>query len=181
MLVPLVDQTTAADLGFAVSDAALCRASARVRGYLGQQVTPGESTVTARGPVFRLPERPVVAVSSVVDEDGAPVPWDLSGSILTVATLGVVTVTFSHGFAELPDELAELVCQVASRLDGLSAATSLAQGVQQQQQIAGPFQENVTFGWDAWKAQAGLAQGEMDTLARYWPRLPQIVTVASPA
>lgn len=180
MLDPLVDEFVAADLGFVVSNASLLRASSRVRGYLRQRVSPGTSTITARGPVFRLTERPVVSITSVVDEAGSAIPWESRGSIVTVPSIGQVTVTFEHGYSELPDELAELVCQVAARIEGLSAATALAQGVQQQQQLAGPFQENVTYGWDAWKAQAGLSQGEKDTLDRYWPRLPQIVTVGSP-
>ena len=43
---------------------------------------------------------------------------------------------------------------------------------------AGPF--SVGYGWDAWKAQAGLAQGEKDTLDRYWPALPQIIVTGCP-
>lgn len=180
MLDPLVDAAEATELGFAVSAASLVRASARVRGYARQQITAGQSTRRFRGPIFRLTERPVVSVTAVVDDGGENVDWDVDGSLVTVASIGMVYVSWSHGFAELPGELVELVCQVASRIDGLSASEPLAQGVQQQQKTAGPFQSGVTYGWDAWKAQAGLTQGEKDTLDRYWPRLPQIVTVGSP-
>lgn len=173
MLPLLVSSTTALAWGFDVSDVALRRASARIRGHLQQDVTAGSSTITAHGPAFRLPQRPVTDVTSVT-VDGLAVEWELSGSVLSVDSLDVVTVVYSHGFAELPDELAELVCQVASRLG--AAPDAIAQGVQTQG--AGPF--SVGYGWDAWKAQAGLAQGEKDTLDRYWPALPQIIVTGCP-
>ena len=168
----LVLPGTAQEWGFDVPASALRRASARIRGHLGQQISPGTSTIVGRGPVFRLPQRPVVAVSSVVDSAGAPVEYELAGSMLTVDSLDLVTVAYSHGYSELPDELVELVCQVATRL-AASPDTALAAGVQTQG--AGSF--SVGYGWDAWKAQAGLTQGEKDTLARYWPSLPVIITM----
>lgn len=173
MLPPLISSSEAQAWGFDVSEVALRRAAARIRGHLRQEVTAGTSTITARGPVFRLPQRPVTAVTSVT-VDGVAVEWELSGSVLTVDSLETVTVAYSHGFAELPDELAELVCQVASRLNAPNE--SLAGGVQTES--AGSF--SVGYGWDAWKAQAGLTQGEKDALGRYWPSLPQII-VTRPA
>lgn len=178
----LVTTQTATSWGFTgLTDVDLRRASARIRGYLGQDISSGTSTVTARGPVFRLPQRPVNSVTSVVDQDGAALEYTIEGSIITTAYLGMVTVAYSHGYATLPDELIELVCQVAARLSSNSANTALASGVQQQQQTAGVFQSGVTYGWDAWKAQAGLTQGERDTLNRYFPRLPQIITMGPAA
>lgn len=170
----LVSRLTAAEWDFDVSDSALRRASARIRGHLHQDITAGTSTIKARGPVFRLPQRPVVEVAAVVDGSGSPVGHTLTGSLLEVDTLAVVTVTYSHGYTDLPDELVELVCQVASRLGQTNP--ELAAGVQQQ--TAQGF--SVGYGWDAWKAQAGLTSGEKETLSRYWPRLPSPV-VAGPA
>ena len=176
MALPLLASTDdAAEWGFAsVSPTSLMRASARIRGYLSQQVTTGTSTITARGPVFRLPQRPVVAVASVTDPDGKPVDFELSGSVVTTGSLDLLTVSYSHGMAALPDELVELVCQVASRLD--TPTPALAAGVQSEG--VGPF--SVGYGWDSYKAQAGLTQGEKDTLDRYWPRLPQIIVMGRP-
>lgn len=171
MTLPLlVDAGTAAEWGFDLTDVALRRASTRIRGHLRQQVSAGVSTITARGPVFRLPERPVVSVESVVDADGATVGFALEGSILRVDSLDLVTVSYTHGHAVLPEPLVELVCQVASRL---SAPTNdlVSQGVQQHS--AGSF--SISYGFDSYKAQSGLTQGEKDTLARYWPPLPQII------
>ena len=173
-LPSLASPSDATEWGFDVSAVSLKRASARIRGYRGQQITAGTSTITARGPVFRLPQRPVVSVQSVVDEDGDAVDFKLAGSVLTVDYLGVVTVAYTHGYTELPEELVELVCQVAARLDVPTAA--LTAGVQSEG--TGPF--SVSYGWDSHKAQAGLTQGEKDSLDRYWPRLPQIITVGAP-
>jgi len=173
-LPPLASAADVAEWGFTVSTASVKRASARIRGYLSQQVTTGTSTITARGPAFRLPQRPVVSVASVTDSDGKAVEFELAGSVVTTASLDLLTITYSHGHTELPEELIELVCQVASRLDVPNA--SLAAGVQSEG--TGPF--SVGYGWDAWKAQAGLTQGEKDTLDRYWPHLPQIITVGRP-
>ena len=179
MLYPLVSTAEATELGFTtISSAALLRASIRVRGYVGQQITPGTSTITARGPVFRLPERPVTAVASVTRVvDGLALAYERSGADVTVDYLGFVTVSYSHGMASLPDEMVELVCQIAARLGGQDSSSALAQGIQQQ--AAGQF--SVGYGWDAWKAQAGLTQGEKDTLDRYWPKLPAPISMGGPA
>lgn len=177
MALPLlVTPSEALEWGFDLSDAALKRASARVRGYRRQTITADTSTITATGPVFRLPQRPVVGVTSVVDADGKPVDYVLTGSLLEVNSINKVSVAYSHGFTVLPEELAELVCQIAARL-GSEPDTPLASGVQTHS--AGTF--SVSYGWDAWKAQAGLTQGEKDTLNRYWPSLPSPIAMGSAA
>lgn len=175
MDAPLISANDANEFGFTPSLEAIRRASARIRGHLSQLVTAGTSTIDARGPVFRLPQRPVVAVSSVVDTDGLAVSWNLSGSLLTVDSLDLVTVTYSHGYTTLPDALVELVCQVATRLD--TPTPELAAGVQTQG--VGPY--SVGYGWDSYKAQAGLTQGEKDALRQYWPPLPNVITMGRPA
>ena len=172
---PLASVADAADFGLTVTEAAIRRASARIRGHVRQQITQGTSTIKARGPVFRLPERPVESVTSVT-RDGQPVAFTLEGSVLTVDSLDVVTVTYSHGYVLVPDELIELVCSVAARIEAVPASSPLAQGVQQQ--TSGPF--TVGYGWDSYKAQSGLTAGEKEVLARYWPRLPQIIVTGRP-
>ena len=52
----------------------------------------------------------MVAVSSVVDEDGDVVSWSLSGSLLTVEALGVVTITYSHGYTTIPAHCPTCAC-----------------------------------------------------------------------
>lgn len=174
MLPLLATEADASDLGVDATSAALDRASARIRGFLQQQVTVGESEITARGPIFRLPERPVRAVLSVADSHGDSVAFEVSGSLVEVDSLGLVTVSYAHGYIEVPDEIIELTCQIAARLS--TDQGDLAKGVQQQ--TAGPFQQS--FGWDAWKAQSGLTAGDKETLARYWPRLPQVPIGGAP-
>ena len=175
MLEPLATLARANDLGYSPSAELIARASVRVRGYLRQTITADTSTVTARGPVFRLPQRPVRSVDSVLDADGTPIEFSVSGSLVTVGSLDEVTVAYSHGYELVPDELVDVVCQVANRLS--VSAPELEQGVQQQS--AGPWQ--ASMGWDAWKALSGLTSGEKQVLDRYYPVLPGIVTVGRPA
>ena len=169
MLPPLATQTDAVNLGFVVDDTALMRASIRIRGHVRQQITAGTSTITARGPLIRLPQRPVRSVDAVT-VDGTAVAYEVAGGLLEVDTRELVTITYSHGFDFVPDELIELTCQVATRLaaptDGMLAAGA-------QQATAGPF--TVGLGWDAWKAQSGLTAGDKETLRRYWPDMPRTI------
>ena len=173
MLPPIATTTDAAELGVTVTQAALIRASTRVRGWLRQQVTVGQSTITADGPAIRLPQRPVTEVVSVT-RDGAAIDYALSGGVVEVAGADPVRVVYSHGYLTVPDELIELVVQVASRMD--AAPAELQQGAQQA--TSGPF--TVGYGWDAWKAQSGLTAGEKETLRRYWPQLPRTIPLGSP-
>lgn len=178
-LPPIVSQNTAVTRGFELPEDALLRASDRIRGQLRQDVTAvQDDTCTARGPKFRLPQWPVTAVASVVDDDNNPVTYQVRGSILEVDTTGFVTVTYNHGYAaaDMPGELIEFVCQVATRL-ATPVNAELAAGITQQG--AGGF--SISFGMDAYKAVSGLTQGEKETLARIWPALPQIINVGRPA
>lgn len=168
----------AAMLDLIVTYGALMRASARIRGHVGQQITRGTSTTVLPRSNRRLPQRPVVSVTSVLDEDGVALDadaWELQGDRIVTDYQGRLTVTFEHGLSVLPDELVELVCSVAARIGGMPA--ELISGVQQQG--AGPYQ--LTYGWDAHKAASGLTQGEKDVLDRYWPRLPRTIVLGSPA
>lgn len=179
MLPPLATVVDAALFGMIVSEASLLRASSRVRGYVDQQITYGMSTVVLPESNRRLPQRPVIAVTSVVDEDGAALAedtdWELVGDRIETSMRGPLTVNYSHGLAVLPDELIELVCTVAARIGNMP--TELQAGVQQQG--AGPYQ--LTYGFDSHKAASGLTQGEKDVLDRIWPRLPRTLTMGAPA
>ena len=165
--------------GLIVTDAALMRASARIRGHVRQQISYGTSITVLPWSNRRLPERPVVSVESVTGEDGAALvagtDYELVGDRIETARPGRLTVTYTHGLMGLPDELTELVCTVAARMGGMP--TELQAGVQSQG--AGPFQQ--TYGWDSYKAASGLTEGEKQVLARYWPRLPRTITLGSPA
>lgn len=117
-------------------------ASAKVRSFTSQEITQRESTdrirVTARDGHIRLPQYPVVSVTSALSvESGIAIPyfWDgialwgwgrfpqsnISAPLYNRARRHgiVVDVTYTHGYNPVPDELIALVCQVAARAFGL--------------------------------------------------------------
>lgn len=174
MLPALATVEDAEAFGRTVSAVSLLRASTRVRAFVGQQVSDGTSTVTLRGTLARLPQRPVRSVTSAVDEDGAPVEYVLTGGgVIEFRDRCEVTVTYVHGFEDgtLPDELVELVCTIAARLESVDPA--LASGVTQEQSGSA----SQTFGWDAWKAQSSLTAEEKAVLTRLFPRVPRTLVM----
>lgn len=185
-LANLADQTDATAYGYGtISSALFARASARVRGYTRQTISAATTTVTARGPVIQLPQRPVNSITSVTDvtdPDNTYVlgddEWILrAGGVLETPNYGGnLTVVYSSGFATLPDELVELVCGVASRLtvtSGSAAATAAASGVQQE--TGGS--ESVTYGFDSYNAISELTTGEKRVLDRLFPARAGVVVM----
>lgn len=180
--VLLATESDAMAFGITVSTTALRRASARVRAYVGQRLSVESDTITASGPLIQLPERPVAAVASVVDADAVELveddEWTLTGDLLTVpGRTDVLTVTYTHGQV-LTEPQVEAVCSIAARL-GAAVAPEVAAGVQQQS--AGAFSQ--TFGWDSFKAQADLTEGERAILDRVFRtstrRVPRLIVVGS--
>lgn len=127
----LPDLATAADLsarGIDTSNSALvaamlAAASAAIREAAGSAISEQTSTVTLtapEGPWLRLPAQPVTAVSAV-EIDGADVTdWTLANGALW-RSCGwrscepvLVTVTFTHGLAEVPADIVNLVCMFAA-------------------------------------------------------------------
>ena len=175
MLPNLADQADATAYGYGTISAAMfARASARVRGYTRQDITAGSSTILARGPIVQLPQRPVTAVTSVTDElanlVGATDYLLRAGGVLESPYHGGnLNITYSHGFAVIPDELVELVCGLASRLSAINP--SVAAGVQQESGGS----ESVTFGFDSYKAISDLNAGEKAVLDRMFPARAGVV------
>lgn len=177
----LADQTDATAFGYGtIASAMFARASARVRGYVRQQITAGTSTVIVRGPIVQLPERPVTSVTEVVDVSDPTNPVTLAadewvlrvGGILETPRYGGnLEVTYDHGFTTVPDELKEVVCNIASRL--ATIPTAAASGVQQES--AGS--ESVTFGFDSYKAISDLTAGEKQVLDRLFPKRAGVVVM----
>lgn len=125
----------------------LADASAKVRNFTGQEITERESTdrvrITARDGHVRLPQYPVTAVASVISvESSIAIPFFWDG--ITLWGWGrfpqsnieapfynrarrhgvVVDATYTHGFADVPDDIVALVCQVAARALGSPADQS---------------------------------------------------------
>ena len=173
MLDPLATQADATAFGMGmISAGAFARASARVRGYTGLNLTAGSYTALARGQIVQLPQRPVVSVTSVEDEDGNPVEWVLrAGGVLQAECSENLTIEYDAGYTVLPDALVELVCTIASRLDTIDP--NVASGVQQE--TGGS--ESVTFGFDSYNAIAELSTGEKRALDKLFPKRPGVVVM----
>jgi hypothetical protein len=173
ILENLADQTDATVYGYGTIPVGMfTRASARVRAYTGQTISLGTSTILARGPIVQLPERPVVSIDSVSDvfyPDAAVAVesgWTLrAGGILNAPYYSDnLSITYTHGFAEVPDPVVELVCAIASRLS--TAPSGAAAGVQQE--TGGS--ESVTFGFDSYNAISELTTGEKRALDSIFPK-----------
>jgi len=148
------------------------RASARVRGYTRQTISAATTTVSVRGPIVLLPERPVNTITSVTDVSDPAGSYTLTTDEWTLRAGGVLetpgfggnlTVVYTSGWATLPDELVELVCGLASRLTNVVAGA--AAGVQQE--TGGS--ESVTYGFDSYTAISELTTGEKRVLDRLFP------------
>lgn len=130
----------------------LTDASAAVRAYTGQTLTLVEDDVARLRQQRRfltLPQRPVTDVTSVVDADGTEVgfSWYEGDDQVYIGGVSAIridldfpmpdwrplTVTYSHGYDPVPDDIIAVVCGVTLRALG---RTPLESGVQQQS-IAG--------------------------------------------
>lgn len=133
--------------------ATLADASSKIRTYTRQAFDPvTDQTMVVRGTAgeIRLPQRPVVSVSAVValGAYGAPdfplIDWAFDGiDIVKLGTgtgiinlpeafwdedsyLGTYRVTYSHGYASLPDAIVSKACEIALRV---LTSPSMAGGV----------------------------------------------------
>lgn len=115
--------------------ALMADASASVRNYMKQDVAEDTTTATlrVRNGRVRLPQRPITAVTTVLNSNGDPViyQWDGADSLTTGAnvpdswawvpfTSGVVTltVTYTHGYNPIPDDIIAVCCSVVMRAIG---------------------------------------------------------------
>jgi len=178
MLSPICTIPDASDYGYTdVTDVELAKAAARIRGYTRQDITSGTSTILLEGTgPWLLPQRPVTSVTSVVNEDGDTLDsanYRLRGQRLIIhhdmpmRFQHDLTVTYSHGFTTIPDQLIELCAQIATRL----AATpdDLIAGAQQMQTGA----ESMSYGAWATNAVAELMPSEKAVLDRLFPSRPR--------
>jgi len=146
------------------------QATANVRTYCGWHITPvvtetvtlsglGQTFAATRTKVLFLPSLHVVLVTSVL-RDGVLVPAaeyvvDPAGLLVHVNAwpdgVGSVTVTMTHGYAEVPDVAAVIMARVSR----VQATPGSAVRVQ-----AGPFSEQYQSG-------TGFTDDELVTLDRY--------------
>jgi hypothetical protein len=106
----------------AQADMALALATGIIRAETGQTLSLVEDDeVTLLGSAYAklaLPERPVIAVSSVSGESVNDDEWTRQGASLTrwYGWPDVVTVTYTHGFAVIPDDVKAITLAVAARI-----------------------------------------------------------------
>lgn len=152
-------------------------ASAAVRSYTGQQFTVTEDDqvrIKVRGGMIRLPQRPVTAVSAVASTTGTALlhTWDAGSQIwlstyLPSANLAphrnagqYADVTYSHGYATVPDDIVAVVCQMASRALGTAPDQT---GVQSETVVSYSYQ----LGAAAAAGGIGMLPAERQVLDRY--------------
>lgn len=163
----------------------LIDASAKVRGYTRQQITQSTSTDLCRlyggtmtddsnlsgedtftetlwyPAVVRLPQRPVTAVTAVVDLDGNALAFRWDGGQL-IGTMGApVKVTYEHGWA-VGDPVYDTVTAVVCSIVGRALGRSPEDGGIQQESIAGYA---YTVGAVGAAGALGLLPDEKETLS----------------
>lgn len=122
--------------------ALLADASASIRHHAKQEFTQATSTVWVNScnGRYRLPQKPVVSVATVVDSEDAAVTftWTHGQYLVIPNRTGVLKVTYTHGYLEIPDVLIGVACQMVLRalgVDPMSTATT--------QETVGPFSRTI--------------------------------------
>jgi hypothetical protein len=153
------------DLNLDTRAAAILRdVSARVRSLCGRDftlVTDDEVTVDVCGGYATLPDGPVIEVDEVtVDGDSVDFTWTSGRKINAIAGGPTAVVTYTHGWAEVPDDIVAVVCQVAGRAYGTKPQDS-----GHTTQTLGDY--SVGTGSAAAQGPLSLMADEKATLARY--------------
>lgn len=125
----------------ASATAAIAAASAAIQNYTRQRIEQVAAdvltlTVEAYRSVILLPEHPVTAVASVVEDGtaltvGTHYRWTSAGLLVRQARAWnsgwqEVVVTYTHGYSTIPDDLKAMCVQIAARQyrAGLTAAAT---------------------------------------------------------
>lgn len=184
--------TTDEESGLAL---ALAKASAQFRREAKQVFTPSSSSVrlkvnaitkhdhwmrqygwTPRAGygVVHLRQRPVNEVTAVVDDYGSAVRYTLYDQWLEVEGLSssdFVRVNYTHGDAEVPDEVRYTVAAAVAR--GLTIPEQVRAGVTQTSSTTGPFQDQDSYA--AWAVGGGvnLSPAELEVARSFRPITPK--------
>jgi len=157
--VALAPLATAADLSARQYDvtnttrvtAALAAASASVRDAAGCSISQETSTITLWGGDSRtldLPGGPITDVSSVSSSDIDVTGWRLAdGSLWLARGWGAcepvaVTVTYTHGYPTVPEDIVDLVCELAG-------ASMLSDGDPHDHRIVSEAIDDSRTGWSS--------------------------------
>lgn len=154
----------------------LDKASELFRRRSGQHFTPGESTVRLKvngGRVY-LPQRPVVEVTSVTDDDGSAIEYELDGQWIDTC-LGshrFVRVTYSHGSEEPPDLVRLRIAEIGAKV--LNIDPKARRGISQGSTTTGPYSDTDTYAAWAIGGQTMLAPDDDALALSYRVKTPRI-------
>jgi len=156
--------------------ALLAGASATVRSYTGQHITQATTTdrVKVKRGWVRLPQGPVTAVSTVLDTNANTILFEwLAGNKVQIQPnldtfsfvpwqggIKWVDVTYTHGYADVPEDIVVVVCQIAGRAYGTSPEQSAVSS-------EGIGSYSYSTGGAAASGAAGMLAGERAILDRY--------------
>lgn len=167
----VLQQSIEGEARLAAAEFGLMAVSAAVRNYTGQylsRVVADIITLDCRGgPLLFLPELPVISVSSVVENGVALVVTTdyklIANGILVrrpawwrwYADIQAITVTYTHGFDPIPDDIVAVVARAASRLYQAGLRAEDTEG------ILGVASKSLGDFSVSYAAEAGAAEGMM--------------------
>ena len=156
--------------------AILDKASELFRRRSGQQFTTGTSEVRLKvngGRVY-LPQRPVTAVTTVLDDDGVAVEYTRFKQWLTVPLISheFVTVTYEHG-GVVPDVVRLCIAEIARKVLGIDP--NAAAGKVQHTETTGPFTDSDTYATWAQGGQTMLAPDDNALADTFRVRIPNVI------
>ena len=142
-----------------------------------QQLTPGSSHVRLKvnGGRVHLPQRPATDVISVADDSGQPVTWTRQHQWLRVqlGSDAFVTVTYEHGYPDVPANVRECVARAAWR--AFTVSDDAARGVTQKMNTMGDLTHQESLApWAAEGQATGLSPADMALARSYRPRVPKV-------
>ena len=118
----------------------------------------------------RPPRTPLVAVTRVVDDQGASVTWSLGHGFVSVPLTSdqFVVITYTAGHETVPDIVRGCIADEARRI--LTIDVRAATGQTQSSVTAGPFTEAASFATHVVGAQAMLSPDAIAIARAYRPR-----------
>lgn len=161
----------------------LVKLSDQFRRIARQDFSDGTSTnrLKVNGGVVVLPQRPVIAVTSVADDRGRDIPYVLRSGSLAVSdpdrpgflldSSEFVTVTYSHG-GDIPSLVVQTIADAARCV--LLIDPDASSGKQQTSTTTGPFSEQNTFANWAQGGKATLSPDDVAVAKSYRVKAPAV-------
>lgn len=161
--------------------AILDKASELFRKESGQQFTAGTSEIRLRvrdEDTVLLPQRPVVSVESVTDDDGNALEFSLFKQAVTLEdrTVRWVRVEYTHG-GVVPDAVRLAVAEIAAVV--LRIDSSAQAGMSQVQETTGPFSRQASYASWALGGATRLAPDDIALARSYRNPWRQIVSMGA--